>query len=193
MSLGRMLADVGEAWFLRNAARTGTAINHGAPSHAATNRVDLMVGDGSIPAMGVPPRPSGTDWDDAVDNAAVQRLDNYLVLNLPSGLAANAYRSGTGTTGTGNVDPDSGGGFNAEFGWRGAYVPGPVGADPWGGRYMVNVEFLARTQGVVGSGSTRDVIVLSAGGNRQTETPFEVDGVSPGGDDVVALVSGSTR
>ncbi|HXH25967.1 MAG TPA: hypothetical protein VNI78_11995 [Vicinamibacterales bacterium] len=192
-ALGRMLADVGEAWFVRNAARTGTATDHGSPSHAAANRVDLMVGGGSIPAMAVAPRASGTDWDDAVDHAAVQLIDNYLVLNTPSGVAANAYRSGTGTTGTGNVDPDSGGGFNAEFGWRGAYLPGPIGPDPWGNRYMANVEFLARTQGVVGSGSTRDVIVLSAGGNRQTETPFEADGVSPGGDDLVALVSGSTR
>src|SRR3990167_8086924 len=42
-ALGRMLSDVGEAWFVRNGARTGTATDHGAPSHGANTRVDMMV------------------------------------------------------------------------------------------------------------------------------------------------------
>jgi Tfp pilus assembly protein PilE len=192
-ALTRMLADVGEAWFVRNGARTGTATNQAAPSHGANTRVDLMVSDGTIPTLAATARPSGTDWTAAVDNAAVQKLENYLVLNTPSGLTANAYRTAATMTGAGNFDPDGAGGFNSPYAWRGAYLPGPINADPWGERYAVNVEFLARTQGSNGSGSRMDVIVLSAGINEQIDTAFEVDGTAATADDIVALVSGATR
>jgi type II secretory pathway pseudopilin PulG len=193
VALARMLTDVGEAWFIRSGVRTGTATNQGAPAHGANTRVDLMVGAGAIPPLSATARASGTDWDDAVDHAAIQTLDNYLVLNTPGGSSANAYRTGATMTGAGNFDPDSGAGFNAPYSWRGAYLPGPIGSDPWGNRYMANVEFLARTQGTLGSGSARDVIVLSAGPNDRTDTVFEIDGVTTGADDIAALISGATR
>jgi type II secretory pathway pseudopilin PulG len=192
-ALARMLTDVGEAWFVRNGARTGTATNQGGPSHGANTRVDLLVSAGAIPTLTATARGAGTDWNAAVDNAAIQTMENYLVLNTPGGSSANAYRTGATMTGTGNFDPDSGAGFNAPYAWRGAYLTGPIGSDPWGNRYMANVEFLARTQGTTGSGSAKDVLVLSAGPNERTDTVFEVDGAAGGGDDIVALVSGGTR
>jgi type II secretory pathway pseudopilin PulG len=193
-ALTRMLGDVGEGWFVRNGARTGTATNQGAPSHGANTRVDLLVSSGgAIPPLAAAPRASGTDWDDAVNHAAIQTLDNYLVLNMPSNNSANAYRTGATYTGSGNFDPDEGRGYNATFVWRGAYASGPIGGDPWGSRYAANVEFLARTQGTTGSGSQMDVVVLSAGGNRMVDTPFERDGTVGVEDDVVAALSGATR
>ena len=189
-----MLTDVGEPWFVRSGARTGTATDQGAPSHGANTRVDMMVSDGTIPTLSATARSSGTDWDDAVDDAAVQTLDNYLVLNAPSGDAVNkAYRTGATITGTGNFDPDAGSGFNAPYAWRGAYLPGPIGSDPWAERYAVNVEFLARTQGTTGSGSRMDVVVISAGVNNRIDTQFEVDGQTAAVDDIITLVSGGTR
>ena len=192
-ALTKMLTDVGEAWFVRNGARTGTAVDHGSPAHGGGTRVDLMVTTGATPVLAASPRAAGTDWDDAVDHAAIQSLENYLLLNMPSNLAANAYRTSPGMDGAGNFDPDAGMTFNADYAWRGAYLAGPIGPDPWGSRYAVNVEFLARTQGVTGSGSRMDVVVISAGANARTDTQFEVDGSTPGNDDVIALVSGGTR
>ena len=192
-ALTKMLTDTGEAWFVRNGARTGSATNHGAPAHGAAARVDMMVSSGTTPVLAATARPAGTDWDDAVDNAAVQTLENYLVLNTPGNSAANAYRTSASVDGNGNFDPDEGRTFNADYAWRGAYLAGPIGSDPWGSRYAANVEFLARTQGTTGSGSRMDVVVISAGADARISTQFEVDGTTAGNDDIVALVSGGTR
>jgi hypothetical protein len=67
-------------------------------------------------------------------------------------------------------------------GWHGPYVQAGVGPDPWGHRYAVNVKWLASAKG-------SDTIVISAGPNGIIETPFQVDGVRPGGDDIVAVAS----
>lgn len=192
-AMTRMLTDVGEAWFLRDGSRTGSATDHGAPSHAAGVRVDMLVSDGAIPTLSATPRASGTDWDDPLNHAAVQSLHNYLATNRPSNLAGNAYRSIAGMDGSGNFDPGDGRTGNAEYAWRGAYVPAPVAGDPWGNRYAANVEFLARTQGTPGSGSQMDVIVLSAGPDWEIDTVFETDGTTSAQDDIAALVSGGTR
>jgi type II secretory pathway pseudopilin PulG len=189
-ALARMLTDTGESWFLQDG--NGAAATN-PPSRAAANRVDMLVSTGTIPLLSATARSSGTDWDDAVDHAAVQTLDNYLVVNTPSNTSANGYRTAADMSVTSEFDPDDGATFNSEFAWRGAYLPGPIGPDPWGDRYAVNVEFLARTQGTVGSGSRMDVIVISAGINRQIDTQFEVDGGTGADDDIIALVSGSTR
>jgi hypothetical protein len=190
-----MLTDVGESFVLQNGAKTSTAapLAHGAPSHASSNRVDLLVSDGKIPAKysGIA-RGAGTDWDAAVNNAAIQRLEYYLVLNTPSNLAANAYRTGATMDGTLGFDPDGASQYNSRFAWRGAYVPGPIGPDPWGYRYAVNVEFLERALGAGPSGQVNDVFVLSAGSNGLVETAFAVDGATSG-NDILAIVSGGTR
>ena len=67
-----------------------------------------------------------------------------LVQNTPSNVAANAYRTAASMSVATEFDPDTGAVYNAEHAWRGSYLSGPIGPDPWGTRYSVNVEFLAR-------------------------------------------------
>jgi type II secretory pathway pseudopilin PulG len=189
-AMTRMLSDVGEAWILRD-GNGGAATT--LPSHAAGNRVDLLVGSGAVPTLGVARATAGADWDDAVDNAAVQRLEYFLVQNTPSNLAANAYRTASSMSVATEFDPDSGALYNAEHAWRGAYLPGPVGPDPWGTRYAVNVEFLARALGAGPSGNVNDVFVVSAGSDRVVDTRFDLDGAAPGTSDLIYVVSGGTR
>jgi len=190
-ALTKMLTDVGEAWVLRDG--NGAAATD-APSRAAGQRVDMLVSEnGTTPVLAATARSAGTDWDDPVDNAAVQKLDYYLVLNTPSNSSSNAYRSASDMSVTAQFDPDDGRTFHSEHAWRGAYLSGPIGPDPWGERYAVNVEFLARTQGTTPSGSRMDVVVISAGVNNRIDTPFEVDGQTGRVDDIVAVVSGGTR
>jgi len=186
----RMLTDVGETWILRD-GNGGAAT--APPSHAAANRVDLLVTSGAVPTVTVARSTAGADWDDAVDNAAVQRLEYFLVQNTPSNLAANAYRTPASMSVLAEFDPDSGAQYNAEHGWRGSYLPGPIGADPWGTRYGVNVEFLARALGAGPSGNVNDVFVVSAGPDRVVDTRFDLDGATTGNSDLVYIVSGGTR
>jgi type II secretory pathway pseudopilin PulG len=188
-ALSRMLSDVGESWFLRD-GNGGAATSP--PSHAAGNRVDLLVTAGAVPIVGAARSTAGADWDDTVDNAAVQRLEYYLVENRPSNAAANAYRTPASMSVLTEFDPDSGALFNAEHGWRGAYLPGPIGPDPWGSRYSVNVEFLARAPGAGPSGNVNDVFVVSAGPDRIVDTRFDTDGAT-GGSDLLYVLSGGTR
>jgi len=188
-ALSRLLADLGELWVSRDGnGASATA----PPSHAAANRVDLLVSDGKVPAKYVARSSGAPDWDAAVDNAAVQKLEYFLATNTPSNTAANAYRTAANMSVTGEFDPDDAGTYNAPHAWRGAYLPGPIGADPWGNRYSVNVEFLARGLGTGPSGHVNDVFVISAGSNGLLETRYDVDGVTSG-NDIVYVVSGGTR
>lgn len=78
------------------------------------------------------------------------------------------------------------------IGWRGAYLPSPIGPDPWGKPYFVNTHFLIRNIDFPG-GWNYDVFCLSAGPNRKYQTRYASIGVETIGDDFVSLVSGSTR
>lgn len=180
-ALSRMLVDTGEPWVLKNGKGGGPTL---APARDAVNRVDLLVSTGAIAAVSVARSSGTTDWDDPVDAGVVQLLEHFLVENTPSGSSANGYRTAE------NVP----GGFqNSDFGWRGAYLPGPIGPDPWGSRYAVNVEFLAKALGAGPSGNVNDVFVVSAGVNLTVDTRFDTDGVAAGGDDVIFVLSGGTR
>jgi hypothetical protein len=184
-----MLTDVGELWVSRDGnGASATA----PPSHAAANRVDLLVSDGKIPAVYIPRTAGSPDWNTAVNDSTVQKLEYFLVTNTPSNVSANAYRTAIGMSVAGQFDPDEGGSFNSSHAWRGAYLPGPIGADPWGNRYAVNVEYLARGLGAGPSGHVNDVIVISAGNNGLIETRYDTDGAS-NGNDVFYVVSGGTR
>jgi type II secretory pathway pseudopilin PulG len=191
-ALARMLDDLGETSVLRDG--NGSSVT-APPSHAAANRVDMLVTQGETPAVDAAAVRAGasvTDWNAAANNAAVQLLDDYLVSNTPSNTAANAYRTAARMTVNTEFDPDDGGMFNAEHAWRGAYLPGPLGPDPWGNRYAVNVEFLERPLGAGPSGQVNDVFVLSAGSNGRIETRFAIDGVTSG-NDVIYVLSGGSR
>ncbi len=103
---------------------------------------------------------SGEDAWDTTTKAASDDLDDQLIINAAS------YNT---TVGDRRI-------------WRGPYLE-KVLADPWGMKYMVNVDYL-KPANVGGAGP---VFVLSAGPNKLVETEFEQTGPSftPGGDDIV--------
>ena len=119
-------------------------------------------------------------------------MDHQLVLNEPAGVAGDAYPAPTFTTG---------GGYRGGGGWRGPYLSGPVGLDPWSHGYQVNTVFLAAAsdaaagtgEGQRGGGWTSNVMVLSAGADRTIRTPFGGTTGRPVGDDIVYVVQGGTR
>jgi type II secretory pathway pseudopilin PulG len=122
--------------------------------------VEMLVSDGDIPFSAV----GATIWDDVVNPAAATQVDfleRHLVTNTPGG--AGAYT-------TAGASP-----------WRGTYISAPIDPDPWGNRYAVNVNYFRTT-------TTNDVFVLSAGPDEEINTAFAVNGATPGGDDIIAVV-----
>ena len=97
-------------------------------------------------------------WTRSVNFAEVDFLSYHLVTNNPGNDAAHAYSN-----------------------WFGAYIEAPIDPDPWGNRYMVNTIYLR-------SGSTYDVVVLSAGPDEEVDSAWSEDGFEPGDDDIVCLV-----
>jgi type II secretory pathway pseudopilin PulG len=203
-AIAQMLTDTGELWVLRNGTQgTGSvATTHVTPLHSAGNRVDLLVSEGRTPTVQTARSSGSPDWNADVCDCpgvptGVQKLEWFLTLNTPSKDSTLKFRTATGMTATSNFDPDSGGQFNSEHAWRGAYLPGPIGADPWGFRYAVNVEYMARALGTGPSGNVNDVMVISAGNNGLIETRYDTEG-SPAtgpasGNDVIYIVAGGTR
>jgi prepilin-type N-terminal cleavage/methylation domain-containing protein len=124
--------------------------------------VQLLVGDGDTPrTLGAG---GAAQWDDPVNPAAAQPVDfleRHIVTNTPGG--AGAYT-------TAGVNP-----------WRGSYINAPIDPDPWGNRYAVNSLHLRTT-------TTNDVFVLSAGPDEEVNTAFTVNGATPGGDDIIAVI-----
>jgi hypothetical protein len=114
----------------------------------------LLVGPGDAPRAAGASAP----WAVAAGRA-VGALDDHLVRNAA------------------RYSPARPGGF----GWRGAYLQKPIGADPWRGRYAVNVAALRR--------DGADMLVLSAGPDGVVGTPFVADGIAASGDDLVALIA----
>jgi len=185
-----MIAAIIELWKVDNCSRfmkqDGTA---GSPNSSA-NRVDMIVSLGAIATNSYGNAAPNGYWSEAIDLVApgdqtlvVDTMDNQLVTGKPFGDANKAYYRPATTN-------------PSECGFRGAYITGPVTPDPWGNRYMANVGFLGPV-GTRNLGASTppgfnqyDVFVLSAGANGIIETPFLVDGVVAGGDDMVALVSG---
>jgi len=93
---------------------------------------------------------------------------------------------------------DESGGFNSEFAWRGPYMTGPLDPDPWGNRYACNVIYLdPRTQTenmtAYANGYVEDTVVMSAGPDEEIDTDFDVDGLTPGDDDILYTVSANSR
>lgn len=123
--------------------------------------VQLLVSDGDIPAL------NGGDagWTRPLaDTGVVDRLDHHLLVNQPAGRPEHAWARPR---------------LPYSPGWRGAYLTGPAGSDPWGSRYAVNVGFL---------GTRDDVVVLSAGPNRAVDSPFQQRALAPLHDDLALLV-----
>ena len=98
----------------------------------------------------------------------------------------------------------SAGGPRPGTGWRGAYLSGPIGPDPWGNAYESNTMFLTvasnanqdtTKEGDLGTVWQTDTFVISAGSNGNIETKFggTAKGTTPGGDDVIYVVRGSSN
>lgn len=121
--------------------------------------LDLLVGPGLAPGVG---EGGGEAWVRQAEDKAVGLLDDHLVTNL-----------------AGHAAPSRGG--VVRRGWQGPYLGAPVGADPWGRRYAVNVGLFSE--------AGRTVLVLSAGRNGVVETAFTSLYPVAGGDDIVALVT----
>jgi len=155
--------DTGYQWFSAAGHAPGAPANHG---------VELLVGDGGAPGVG---GGGSAGWAQPVDLCKVDFFANHLVTNTPAGSASNAYKTPLQT------------GFNAEFSWRGPYMTAPILPDPWGARYASNVKFLGP------DAWTQDVVVLSAGPNGMINSPFACDGITPGDDDFLYILSANSR
>ncbi len=129
-----------------------------------------------------------SDGDDAADNTnswptdddEIDLLENHLIENEPD-------ENGPSYRRVGEIS------FNRQKGWNGPYLSN-LSKDPWGDRYLVNVQFLT-PQGVdlvrqslgIPTGGRVAVVVLSAGANRTIETRFDQlnDSFSAVGDDII--------
>ena len=182
---------------------TGTGcLTDAPPACTLAARVDLLVSSGLDPvatgAAYAPPAAStvqgnvNSNWIGGTDAVAANRQDDMydqLMTNAPG------YTNVSFTTGSA---PRGG------IGWRGAYLSGNVGPDPWGRRYQANTMFLLQatdagagtTNGLLSGGWINDTIVISPGPDGIIRTLFAVDsspGTMPTGDDVVFVVTGSSR
>ena len=76
----------------------------------------------------------------------------------------------------------------SQYGWNGPYLSSEIGSDPWGNRYVVNIELIDSSPSATGSdGRVKAVVcVLSAGPNGTIETAFRQSVLSAvlGGDDI---------
>lgn len=206
-AIQEFITDNAEHQFLRNGS--DGSLDGTPPTRAdTTNRIDLLVGDGDIPTL-TATLAAETYWTQAVNGTTVDTLSNHLVENTPEGLTANRYRHPgditVPTPGGNNIDfaRTSSSGLNAPYAWRGPYLRGPVGPDPWGNRYAVNVAFLdpaatasitAITSGFSSGDYPRlDVFVLSAGADEEIDTQSAQDGAVRGDDDIIYLVSSHAK
>ena len=121
---------------------------------------ETLVSQGSLPAAG----PGGDSaWLAPAGSGKTGSLDDHLVTNA-AGYTTNPPRQN-----------------NHIRGWHGPYVEAGIPSDPWGNRYAVNVKALAS-----GTGCT---VVVSAGPNGLIETAYNGIAITPGGDDIVAVVA----
>jgi type II secretory pathway pseudopilin PulG len=200
------IADNAERQFLINGSNG--ALDREPPTRPDANRTNLLVSDGDVPALSAA-LAAETFWSGTVNGGTVDTLSNHLIENGPGEAAGSRYRNPTDITiaapGGNNIDfaRSSSSGFNAPYAWRGGYLRGPVGPDPWGNRYAVNVAFLDPAPTAALGGITAgfavadyarlDVFVLSAGPDEEIDTRSAQDGAVPGDDDLIHLVSSHAR
>lgn len=190
----------------RLARDVGTCLKF-TPATACTmaNRVDILYSDGPevVPADIGSSATSYSNantviepltWSDDVAANVGDLMADQFANNVPN------YDTPAETNPTGYTIA----GPTVGLGWRGAYLPGDIGPDPWGRRYLANVVFLAvasdgndgTAEGERRGGWSRNVFVISGGANRSFDTPFGGSanfGVGKLGDDLVYVVSGDTR
>jgi general secretion pathway protein G len=143
-AMGLFYSDVGE-WPIW---KDGT--NFGEPNDAKAKLLDGSAGD--VPTF------TGTGWTSVwINSTFVDSLTGQLGHNVPSSDASKAYP----TTG--------------KRAWRGPYLAEgylTMKPDPWGVRYLVNVEFLW-PQNINGS---KPVFVISGGPDKEIDTAYDQTG-----------------
>jgi type II secretory pathway pseudopilin PulG len=201
ITVARLVRDVGPC--LRKVAGPGFVpcdIN---------NRVDLLYSDGPPNYLFVPANVTTPAFNNAFVNTVNWNTDNPANPNADS--MVNQFTTNApmyavpGAPEMQHTYPSMG------LGWRGAYLPSPIGPDPWGRRYLVNSAFLAPAQVLSppipldpdgGVGWNRDVFCISAGPNQLYETDIAgrpagtgvpTGGTFRGGDDFIFVIQGSTR
>jgi hypothetical protein len=127
----------------------------------------------------LPEAEASLDWPG--DGNDRDRLENHLLWNRPAG--------------SGEPYPVLGGIPYARMkGWNGPYLSGVPSSDPWGNRYLVNVQILTRSgvDAVAGDldlspGERAAAFVISAGPNGKLDTKFgqPADSFVPGEDDII--------
>ena len=135
----------------------------------------MLESDGSDPGV-----EASLHWPtEATDR---DRFENHLSKNQPGGNTAFAYAR------MGEIS------YARTNGWNGPYFSSMPSSDPWGNRYLANVQLLT-PKGVqmasgsltLGVGQRAAVFVISAGPDRILDTNFlqTADGFIPGGDDII--------
>jgi len=196
----RFLQDTGEGVFrcIGNGNRATADGGSDAPSSPEPfYTLDMLISDGDTPDGG--DVGDGWNWREPWSGHPVDTLANHLVKNTPGHdpsaryrTPADIYAAGPGQQVAFAIQAGTG----ARFAWRGPYVSAPVRSDPWGNRYAVNVRFLdpgADSATGDAAGYLYDVFVFSAGPDEEIDTPFSIDGVVPGDDDLIRVISGGSR
>ena len=195
-SIMRLTRDVGPC--VKLVAATGCT---------KANRVDILVSSGPTVVASFETGNATTAFTNAdVNTGSINwhhpgnrdTMENQFILNAP------LY----GTPATSSPTGYSLSGPQAGLGWRGSYLMGPIGPDPWGQAYVANTAFLTvasdatagTAEGNASGGWSRDVIVVSMGSNLLIETAIagfpagnQQYVTRRGGDDIVYTVSGDTR
>jgi type II secretory pathway pseudopilin PulG len=140
---------------INNFKANGFSIFTNDGTQLAVSQVEFLYGDGDIPEAG-----TSTLWRNTTANNVNDFLEEHLVVNSFNG--AFAYST--------SVAPI----------WRGAYLNGPVDADPWGNRYAVNVVYLGP--------NVNDAVVLSAGPDEAVDTSDTGNPLIAVDDDILVLV-----
>lgn len=156
LSQTRLARARNDVQVLADAVKTFYDDNGFFPKYADPSRsrqIRLLVSPGATGRAAVGAEP----WTLAAPGT-VDLISNHLIDNRPM----------FGTTGYPLMTRGS-------SGWDGPYVFGELGPDPWGNRYVINVEFLALGRGAVESDGVqrkRAVWVLSAGPDGVFDTTY---------------------
>lgn len=204
-AINEFITDTGEHQFLQDGS---DGADSEPPSRPDSNRVDLLVSDGDVPALAAA---VGGDflWTQPFNGLDIDSLSNHLAENAPNEDGGRRYRNPTDIAvafpGGNNIDFSraESSGLNAPHAWRGPYLRSPLNPDPWGNRYAVNTAFLDPAPtgfvngiaGLFGPGDypRLDVFVVSAGPDEEIDTVAAQDGAVPGDDDFIFLVSSNAK
>jgi type II secretory pathway pseudopilin PulG len=203
----RLIRDTGLPFPVQNPTVGATVRN-------AANRIDVLISDGNTPSTVANTNVAAND--SAVAGYRISAARDWTDTNTTNtdGVANMnyhlAYNTTSGSDPAGNEATDSltnpyplvvfpaAGGPRVGLGWRGAYLTGPIGPDPWGNRYAANTVFLNPSADSFVQGTNFDAFVISAGSDGTISTDIEGNGsssggTSAGGDDLIYIMTGTTR